>query len=55
MFAFSENLEVIQNDVHWVIFVIHVVDNVPCFQLPKNKILDWSKVKQIADDILKCI
>ena len=23
--------------------------------LPENKILDWSKVKQIADDIIKCI
>ena len=23
--------------------------------LPNNKILDWSKLKQIADDILKCI
>ena len=23
--------------------------------LPENKILDWSKLKQIADDILKCI
>ena len=22
---------------------------------PDNKILDWSKFKQIADDILKCI
>ena len=24
-------------------------------QLPDDKILDWSKLKQIADDILKCI
>ena len=23
--------------------------------LPYDKILDWSKLKQIADDILKCI
>ena len=23
--------------------------------LPDGKILDWSKLKQIADDILKCI
>ena len=23
--------------------------------LPDEKILDWSKLKQIADDILKCI
>ena len=23
--------------------------------LPDDKILDWSKLKQIADDILKCI
>ena len=23
--------------------------------LPDNKILDWSKLKQIADDILKCV
>ena len=23
--------------------------------LPDNKILDWSKLKKIADDILKCI
>ena len=24
-------------------------------QLPDDKILDWPKLKQIADDILKCI
>ena len=24
-------------------------------QLPDEKILDWSKLKKIADDILKCI
>ena len=24
-------------------------------QLPNDKILDWSELKQIADDILKCI
>ena len=24
-------------------------------QSPDNKILDWSKLKQIAEDILKCI
>ena len=24
-------------------------------QLPDDKILDWSKLKQIAGDILKCI
>ena len=24
-------------------------------QLPDNKILNWSKLKQIADDILMCI
>ena len=23
--------------------------------VPDNTILDWSKLKQIADDILKCI
>ena len=23
--------------------------------LPDDKVLDWSKLKQIADDILKCI
>ena len=23
--------------------------------LPEDKILDWSKLKQIADNILKCI
>ena len=23
--------------------------------LPDDKILDWSKLKQIADDILECI
>ena len=23
--------------------------------LPNDKVLDWSKLKQIADDILKCI
>ena len=26
-----------------------------CKTLPDDKILDWSKLKQIADDILKCI
>ena len=25
------------------------------YPLPGDKILDWSKSKQIADDILKCI
>ena len=26
-----------------------------CFNpLPDDKVLDWSKIKQIADDILKC-
>ena len=29
--------------------------NVSINPLPDNKILDWSKLKQIADDILKCI
>ena len=24
-------------------------------QLPDEKILDWSKLKEVADDILKCI
>ena len=27
----------------------------PGWGLPDYKILDWSKLKQIADDILKCI
>ena len=27
----------------------------PINPLPDNKILDWSKLEQIADDILKCI
>ena len=27
----------------------------PFNPLPDNKILDWSKLKQSADDILKCI
>ena len=26
----------------------------PLNPLPDDKILDWSKLKQIADDILKC-
>ena len=27
-----------------------------CFNpLPDDKVIDWSKLKQIADDILKCI
>ena len=26
-----------------------------CNPLPDDKILDWSKLKQTADDILKCI
>ena len=34
--------------------VIHFDD--PYFNpLPDDKILDWSKLKQIANDILKCI
>ena len=34
------------------------ISSVDFFQLnplPDNKILDWSKLKQIADGILKCI
>ena len=32
------------------------VDNWLMFHpLPDNKTLDWSKLKQIADNILKCI
>ena len=27
----------------------------PIYPLPDDKLLDWSKLKQIADDILKCI
>ena len=27
----------------------------PITTLPDDKILDWSKLKQIADDIFKCI
>ena len=27
----------------------------PINPLPDDKILDWSKLKQTADDILKCI
>ena len=43
----------------------HFLHFLQCFQkasskrvfnpLPDNKILDWSKLKQIADNILKCI
>ena len=29
--------------------------SVPHNPLPNDQILDWSKLKQIADDILKCI
>ena len=25
------------------------------YPLPDEKILDWSKLKEVADDILKCI
>ena len=49
----------------WKLFEIHVVLIVELFgkpkptstvnPLPDNKILDWSKLKQIADDILKSI
>ena len=35
-------------------FIFHLF--IPCVNaLPDDKILDWSKLKQIADDILKCI
>ena len=32
-----------------------LVDGMVFNPLPDDKILDWSKFKQIADDILKCI
>ena len=33
-----------------------IMDHFPIFKsLPNKKILDCSKLKQIADDILKCI
>ena len=37
--------------VHYEQFYFPTVIN----SLPDNKILDWSKLKQIADNILKCI
>ena len=37
-------------------YVKKVVGKGSCFNpLPDNKILDWSKLKQIADRILMCI
>ena len=35
---------------------VNPLPNNPYFNpLPDEKILDWSKLKEIADDILKCI
>ena len=36
-------------------FEITDVGSPPFNPLPDKNILDWSKLKQIADDILKCI
>ena len=34
---------------------IHFATGNHTYPLPDDKISDWSKLKQIADDILKCI
>ena len=37
-------------------FAIHLpLESCMSTVIPDDKILDWSKLKQIADDILKCI
>ena len=38
-----------------MIVIWYGVENIMFNPLPDDKILDWSKLKQIADDILKCI
>ena len=44
-----------------MIYVFDSVENIvgkgenAGYPLPDNKILDWSKLKQIADDLSKCI
>ena len=41
-------------DNHFLLFTGHQFPQVIFFNpLPDDKILDWSKLKQIADDILK--
>ena len=35
---------------HWQLYHMTIIN-----PLPNDKFLDWSKMKQIADDILKCI
>ena len=35
--------------------IVYIVETQSFNPLPDDKILDWSKLKQIADDILKCI
>ena len=39
-------------------FIYHKIESICRWwinPLPDNKILDWSKLKQIVDNILKCI
>ena len=43
-----------KNDGNQHFYLSHNVFN-PINPLPDDKILDWSKLKQIADDILNCI
>ena len=49
--AFSYILQKGDNDGAFTFSSLHSVFN----SLPDYKILDWSILKQIADDILKCI
>ena len=38
------------------VVIVNIKNMIPDFNsLPEDRILDWSKLKQIADDILKCI
>ena len=47
----SEKISAFRKDLKYYLYY----QNTRLNPLPDNKILDWSKLKQIADEILKCI
>ena len=49
----TANYDLVIHDVRW--YTDHVPERSLFDPLPDDKILDWSKLKQIANDILKCI
>ena len=53
----KENLthvfDVLYKVIHYQYLILYQVSFLK--QLPDDKILDWSKLKQIVDNILKCI